>query len=1288
MAFGIPDDCAKFILERFAPDHDWQTKTRLTLTFLSMRKNRLVTGFSLAVFGWIAGFMIFHHCLQAQDIPVSTLQAYLDKQAEDGEWEREDVRSWKISSISNDKSTGIVHVYLQQEWKGIPVFRSVYPVAVKEGVCYGLKLPFESRLRKRVNSTSPAIDPGSALRAALSHLDRDPGTLQPAGSQVVNGYQRFRFHLPGITNRDAEAWLVIARAGEDLRLCWNVSLDMREGDHWWQIRVDAQDGHVVDVDDWVVSCSFHPTNDITDVSGCPIEHPLPIPSPSPLPAPAPQYTVFPLPVESPVHGARQVVNNPSWSIPSPNGWHDTSSTGFGWFTYTRGNNVHAYEDANNDNLPGYAPSAAAGGQLVFNAPFHIDSSVAYNRDAAIINLFYVNNMLHDILHRHGFDEAAGNFQRNNYGRGGEGGDPVQAEAQDGGGLNNANFATPEDGFLPRMQMYLWNGSCSSLEVLDPSTIAGFKSIGTATYNPSTSFNIQAQCIVALDAVGTLTDGCSTLTNSAQLAGKIAVIDRGNCNFIDKTLNAQAAGAAGVIIVNNVGGTSPPSMSGTSAVPITIPTISVTQSTGNAIKTQLNNAVPVNVRIITCPQPVQKDASFDNGIIVHEYAHGVSNRLTGGPANSSCLGNAEQGGEGWSDWLALITTIEQGDSGSMARGIGNFSLTQSLSMPGIRRFPYSTNMAVNPQTYADLWTSSTVHQRGEIWCAALWDMTWFLIRDFGFDPDFQSGNAGNQLALRLVLEGMKLQPCSPGYIDARDAILLADDILYGSAHRCQIWEAFARRGMGQFATQGSSGTVGDETADFTFPAYCLPPVTAPTADFTCQQTTAVCPAEIRFTDLSVGNPQQWFWDFGDGDTSFRQNPSHTYGQPGTYAVKLRTSNVLGVDSVVKAAYITITTFDITVTASPSPACAGDSVQVLALPLNSNAVSGYLVEAISYAPEPGTGTSVALADDAVSGLLPIGFPFRFYGNEYTGFYISSNGFIGFSPSMPNGCCVGKVLPSVALPNNFIAFAWNDLNPGAYSSTVSYFTTGVAPQRKLVVRYQTYHWNGTGFPMRGQIIMLEGSNTIEIHTEVISYMNDPTTQGIENHDGTKAAFPPGRVATLFSANNESWRFTPYALFLTSWTPTEGFTDPASNTTILVPELPGSYDLVMTDPNGCTSAQTLQLPVNLCDTQTVLTVLMLVEGFNKGNIALEPVLFNAGLSTDSTACDSVIIQLRDTASFTVVHQANGLLHTDGSVVVDFPANVFASPYFIAVRTRNGLETWSKSPVLMRAHTVLRLRD
>ena len=68
-------------------------------------------------------------------------------------------------------------------------------------------------------------------------------------------------------------------------------------------------------------------------------------------------------------------------------------------------------------------------------------------------------MIHDLAPRYGFDEASGNFQANNYGRGGTGGDYVRAEAADGNGTNNANFSTPaNDGGTPRMQMYLWPGN--------------------------------------------------------------------------------------------------------------------------------------------------------------------------------------------------------------------------------------------------------------------------------------------------------------------------------------------------------------------------------------------------------------------------------------------------------------------------------------------------------------------------------------------------------------------------------------------------------------------------------------------------------------------------------------------------------------------------------------------------------------------------------------------------------------------------------------------------------------
>ena len=109
-----------------------------------------------------------------------------------------------------------------------------------------------------------------------------------------------------------------------------------------------------------------------------------------------------------------------------------------------------------------------------------------------------------------------------------------------------------------------------------------------------------------------------------------------------------------------------------------------------------------------------------------------------------------------------------------------------------------------------------HNRGELWCATLWDMTWNIINQVGsINPNLYdaANNGGNSIALKLVMTGMKLQPCSPGFIDGRDAILQADQILYNGAYSCAIREAFRRRGMGAFASQGSSGSVTDQTPDF-------------------------------------------------------------------------------------------------------------------------------------------------------------------------------------------------------------------------------------------------------------------------------------------------------------------------------------------------------------------------------------------------------------------------------------------------------------------------------------------
>lgn len=215
----------------------------------------------------------------------------------------------------------------------------------------------------------------------------------------------------------------------------------------------------------------------------------------------------------------------------------------------------------------------------------------------------------------------------------------------------------------------------------------------------------------------------------------------------------------------------------------------------------------------------RDGDYDNAVIAHEYAHGVSNRLTGGPAASGCLSNQEQMGEGWSDYFGMVMTIEAGDAGPDARGMGTWLFGEGPNGPGIRPFPYSTDFGVNPMTYNTIKSVSVPHGVGSVWCTMLWDLTWALIDEYGFDPDIYDGTGGNNIAMDLVMEGMKLQVCSPGFVDGRNAILEADLLLNGGANACLIWNVFAARGLGYSATQGSSGSRSDGDEAFDLPPSC-------------------------------------------------------------------------------------------------------------------------------------------------------------------------------------------------------------------------------------------------------------------------------------------------------------------------------------------------------------------------------------------------------------------------------------------------------------------------------------
>ncbi|HEY0730506.1 MAG TPA: M36 family metallopeptidase, partial [Pyrinomonadaceae bacterium] len=407
---------------------------------------------------------------------------------------------------------------------------------------------------------------------------------------------------------------------------------------------------------------------------------------------------------------------------------------------TTGNNVDAGLDivAPNGIDPAGRPVGAP--FRVFDFPYNPPPGIpppgdaptlANYRNGIVTDLFFWSNRYHDILYQLGFTEAARNFQLNNFGRGGLGNDFVRAEAQDSSGTNNANFATPADGLLPRMQMFIFTG----------------------------------------------------------------------------------------------------------------------------------------------PNP-DRDGDLDHDIVIHELTHGTSNRLH---ANASGLASTTSVGmgEGWSDFYgrAILSTADEDLNGIYPAGpyatwqLGPIG-TNSYYY-GIRRFPYALKTTLgangkphNPLTFADtdpaqLNTTdgafpespinfsgngaTEVHNLGEIWALALFEMRARIINNLGFAT-------GNQRTLQIVTDGMKLDPVNPNMLQGRDAILAADCAGFAGADELQIWEGFAARGMGFGARVNAGSSV---TEAFDTPHLSVGNVIV--SNDSCDNTGTADPGETVTLTIPLTNP---------------------------------------------------------------------------------------------------------------------------------------------------------------------------------------------------------------------------------------------------------------------------------------------------------------------------------------------------------------------------------------------------------------------------------------------------
>jgi hypothetical protein len=422
------------------------------------------------------------------------------------------------------------------------------------------------------------------------------------------------------------------------------------------------------------------------------------------------------------------------------------------------------------------------GAFLTSADLAAAPTASNNKAVAVQNLFYLNNVIHDILYGHGFDEAAGNFQATNFSGAGKGGDPVQAEAQDGSGTDNANFATPPDGRQPRMQMYLWTGPGATHKVQVNSPVSASYAAMGAAYGPTlTTAGLSGGVLVTVPG-----DGCTAI--STPLAGKIALVDRGVCEFSTKSLNAQQAGAAAVIIANNSAAPIFTLAAGADAKRVRVPSVMISQADGAALKAL---AAPNATLSKLAVQPLQLDASLDSDVVFHEYCHGLTWRMIGGM--SGPLAGAI--GEGMSDGCALL--INNDDV------MGEYAGGNPL---GIRRFRYASY----PLKYSNV-TGAEVHNDGEIYAAIVWRMKELFDAAYG-QP------AGTSRLFRYVVDGMNYTPETPAYENMRDGILAAITSAGGSADdTCRVWSAFAQYEVGV----GAQGVVTGATSVQITPSSAKP-----------------------------------------------------------------------------------------------------------------------------------------------------------------------------------------------------------------------------------------------------------------------------------------------------------------------------------------------------------------------------------------------------------------------------------------------------------------------------------
>ena len=864
---------------------------------------------------------------------------------------------------------GLRTVVWQQERDSIPVYQATLVAHV---TARGELVNLSSGLLPGAQSAAGGASlssPEAAARATAElggKLDASAAVIVEAASGPA---QSQRFTAPGLRGEASAqlVWLPMSR--DSLRLCWQVVFTPAVSGEMFLSLVDANTGEVLvrrGLTDYATAASFRVfTSD----------------------SPTPMSPGFPTPTNiQPPTVARQLITFTALNTnASPNGWIEDG------VNETRGNNADAHLDRDANNSADL-PRPQGSPSRVFDPPLDLTQSPDSQGDAAVVQLFYACNWMHDQLYDLGFTEAAGNFQINNFGRGGLGNDALQADAQDGSGFNNANMSTPSDGTAPRMQMFLFDG----------------------------------------------------------------------------------------------------------------------------------------------PTP-DRDGDFDIEVVLHEYTHGLSNRRVGGGAGLSAL-QSRGLGEGWSDFYPMALLSEPGDNpdGTYASGAYVsylfYGLTQNYYF-GIRRYPYTTDLTKNPLTFRDIDPNqasshigvpltpldssansnpSEVHNQGEVWCAMLWEARVSLVKKYGFTN-------GNHLALQLVTDGMALTPANPTFVQARDGILQADLVNNGGANLGELWQAFAKRGLGWNAVAPASSTTTGVVESYDLPDSLL---VSPSGPFVSSGPVGGPFTPVSFTLVltnlgsntitwSLVSTSAWLTV---SSASGSLTPGGAAAQvtltpeaaanalpQGLYTATVQFSNEISHRTQSRSLTLRVGQPDAFTEFFSTTANDLDFQSFTFIPNGSSSFYSVCREAITNFPTPPAGTALTLADDTYAKVTLTGTnTVAIYSRRTNALFIGSNGYL----TMGSGDSTAYAALSAHFTQSRVSALFDDLNPASAGAVLWQELTN-----RVVVSF-------VGVPLYGTTSL--NSFQVELFFDGrirLSYLSIAGTGGLVGLSAGQG-MPAGFLASDFSA------------------------------------------------------------------------------------------------------------------------------------------------------------------------------